>query len=54
MLKNTMNMIFGSGAVSGKMLLVRIIENKKIMLSLGQVRLIKGKLCPTGLGNGVG
>ncbi len=32
-------LIFGSGALPGKMLLVRIIKNIKI---LGQVRLIKG------------
>ncbi len=33
---------FGSGELSNKMLLVRIIENKKLMLILGQVRLSNG------------
>ncbi len=32
----------GSGALFGKMLLVRIIENNKIDALLGQVRLRKG------------
>ncbi len=32
----------GSGALSGKMLLVRIIVNDKIELILGNIRLIKG------------
>ncbi len=32
---------FGSGALPGKVFL-RIIENKKMMLILGQLRLIKG------------
>ncbi len=36
----------GSCALSGKMLLVRIVENAKLMLILRQVRLIKCKLCP--------
>ena len=44
----------GSDALSGKMLLVRSIENNKLMLTLGQVRLSKGKLCPAGLGKGLG
>ena len=34
--------IIGSGALSGKMLLVRIVENIKIDDYLGQVRLSKG------------
>ena len=34
--------ISGSDALNGKMLLVRIFENNKCMLILGQVRLIKG------------
>ena len=29
---------FGSGAISGKMLLVRIVENNKIDAYIGQVR----------------
>ncbi len=34
--------ILGSGAITGKMLLVRIVENNKILtLLLGQVRLSK-------------
>ena len=45
---------FRSGALPGKMLLVRSIENNKLMLILGQVRLSKGKLCPAGLGKGLG
>ncbi len=32
----------GSGALFGKILLVRIIENNKIMPILGQVRLSEG------------
>ncbi len=39
---------------SGKMLLVRIIENNKIDAYLGKVKLNKDKLCPAGLGNGLG
>ncbi len=31
-----------SGALPGKMLLVRIIKNNKLMLILGQVRLSEG------------
>ncbi len=34
--------VVGSGALSGKILLVRIIENNKIDAFLGQVRLLKG------------
>ena len=34
--------IFGSGAISDKMLLVRIVENDKIFDKSGQVRLSKG------------
>ncbi len=34
--------LFGSGALSGKMLLVRIVENDKIDAHLGQVKLRKG------------
>ncbi len=41
---------FGSGALSSKMLLVRIIENNKIDAYLGQVRLSKGYLSPAGSG----
>ncbi len=33
---------FGSGALSGKMLLVSIVENNKIDDYIGQVRLSKG------------
>ncbi len=33
---------FGSGVLPGKMLLVRIVENKKSMIILGQDRLSKG------------
>ncbi len=40
------NKAFGAGALSGKMLLVRIMENTKL------IRTIKGKLCPAGLGDG--
>ena len=36
----------GSGALLGKMLLERIVENNKLFL--GQVRLSKGWLCPAG------
>ena len=36
-----MSIIFGSGALSGKMLLVRKIENNKSNAYLGQVRLDK-------------
>ena len=46
------NIIFGSGALPGKMLLVRIIENNEIIL--GQVRWSKGNLCPVGLGKVLG
>ncbi len=38
----------GSGALSGKMLLVRIVENNEIDGYLGQVRLSKCELCPQG------
>ncbi len=34
--------IFGSGALSGKMLLVRIVEKNKIDECLGKVMLSKG------------
>ncbi len=34
--------LIGSGALSDKMLLVRIVENNKLMLILGQIRLSKG------------
>ena len=44
---------FGSGALSGKMLLVRIVENNKIDDNLGQVRLSNGQLCPAGIGKGL-
>ncbi len=41
--------MFGTDVLSGKMLLVRIVEINKIY-SYGQVRLSKGQLCPTMLG----
>ena len=41
--------MYGSGALHGKMLLVRIVENYKIHDYLGQVKLSKGELCPAGL-----
>ncbi len=44
---------FGSNALSGKMLIVRINENDKIKLILRQVRLSKGLLCPAGLVKGL-
>ncbi len=44
----------GSGALSGKMLLVSIVENHKIDDYLDQVRLSKGQLFPAGLGKGLG
>ncbi len=40
-IKSTMSR-FGSGALTGKVLLVRIIENNKIDAYLGQVKLNKG------------
>ena len=39
----------GSDTLSGKILLLRIIENEKFMIIL--VKLIKCYLCPAGLGN---
>ncbi len=36
------NKYFGSGALPGKMLFVRIIKNNRIAAYLGQVRLSKG------------
>ena len=45
---------YGSGALSGKMLLVRIVEYNIIADYLGQVRLSKCLLCPAGLGKGLG
>ena len=39
---NTDKKNIGSGALTGKMLLVRIIENNKIDAYFSQVRLIKG------------
>ena len=36
--------VFGSGALTSKMLPVRIIENNKLMLILGQVRFNKDRL----------
>ncbi len=44
----------GSGALPGKLLLVRIIENHNLDAYLGQIRLSKGQLCPAGLGKGLG
>ncbi len=46
--------ITGTGALPGKMLFVKIIENDKTNTHLGQVRLSKGYLCPAGIGNGLG
>ena len=43
---NKKNQTFGSGALSGKMVLIRIVEKNKI--DLGQLRLSKGYLCPAG------
>ncbi len=42
--------LFGSRALSGNKLLVRIVENIKIYDYVGQVRLSKGQLFPAGLG----
>ncbi len=44
----------GSGALSGKMLLVRIVRNNKIDDFLGQVRLSKGQLFPARVLKGLG
>ena len=44
----------GSGALSGKILPVRIIANNKINAYCGQVRLNKGQLYPALLGKGLG
>ena len=47
----------GSGAISGKMLLVMMVDNNKIdayTYILGQVRLNKGYLCPVGVRKGLG
>ena len=38
---NWLIIVFGSGALSGKMLLVRIVENNKLMIIVRQVRLNK-------------
>ncbi len=46
--------VFGSGALSGKRLLVRIIENNKLILISGKIRLIKGYLCTAWLGKELG
>ena len=46
--------MFGSGALSGLMLELGLLKIIKLMLILGQVRLIKGYLCPAGLGKGLG
>ena len=43
----------GSGALSDKMLLVRIVENNEIYGYLSQVRKSKGYFCPAGLGKGL-
>ncbi len=45
--------IVGSGVLSDKMLLVRIVENNKIDDYLGQVKLGKSWLHPVGLGKGL-
>ncbi len=43
----------GSGALSGKILFVRIINNKiEVYFRAGQAK--KGQLCPAGLGKGFG
>ncbi len=44
----------GSDALSGKMLLKRIVEMIKLRLILGQNRLSKYELCPAGLGKELG
>ena len=44
------NSWIGSCALSGKMLLLRIIEENKTDDILSKVRLSKGLLCPIGLG----
>ncbi len=46
--------IFGSGTLSGKMLLIRMLKIIKFMLNLGHVRFSKDYLCPAGLGKGFG
>ncbi len=40
-------------ALSDKMVLVRIVENVKLILILVQGRLSKGYLCPAGLRKGI-
>ncbi len=48
------SMLIGSGTLPGKMLLEWFIENNKTdAFLLGQVRLIKGYLCSSGLGKGL-
>ncbi len=47
---DTQKKLLGSGALSGKKLLVRTGESNKI---LGQFRLSKGQLCPAGIGKGL-
>ncbi len=54
MMKIIHKILFSGSGAGGKMLLVRIIGNIKIMLTLGQVRLNTDKLCPAGLGKGLG
>ncbi len=44
----------GSGALPGKMLLLRIVENNKIDAYLREVRLCKGYLWPAVLGKILG
>ena len=46
--------VIGSGALSRKMLLVRIVENYTIDDYLGPVRLSKFQICPSGLEKGIG
>ncbi len=45
--------VMGSGALSGKMLLVSIVENNKIDAYLGLVWLSKGWLCPARVRKGI-
>ncbi len=46
--KHPFKALFGSGALSGKMLLARIVENNKIDDDIGQVRLSKFSFAPQG------
>ena len=44
----------GSGALSGKMLLVRIVENNKIDAYFREGQVKYTQLCPVGFGKGLG